>query len=185
MSKLRSILLAACAGSLAACAAAPAPGTEMRALRTAEPGARPAPAARQTSLDRDTARLRAATAPFRKLSAAVAAGYPERVDHCVAHPQDGGMGYHHVNMSLMDNRLEVERPEILVYSRLASGEYVLNGVEYVIPYTIRPPDATPPRIMGQALKRSAELKIWYLHVWIWNENPSGLFADWNPNVRCG
>jgi len=23
-----------------------------------------------------------------------------------------------------------------------------------------------------------------LHVWIWRENPSGMFADWNPTVHC-
>jgi hypothetical protein len=28
------------------------------------------------------------------------------------------------------------------------------------------------------------LGIWYLHVWIWEPNPSGLFADWNPSVTC-
>ena len=23
-----------------------------------------------------------------------------------------------------------------------------------------------------------------LHVWAWKNNPSGTFADWNPNVSC-
>lgn len=23
-----------------------------------------------------------------------------------------------------------------------------------------------------------------LHAWIWKHNPSGTFAEWNPNVRC-
>jgi hypothetical protein len=23
-----------------------------------------------------------------------------------------------------------------------------------------------------------------LHVWIWRENPSGTFAQWNPKVEC-
>jgi len=30
----------------------------------------------------------------------------------------------------------------------------------------------------------APLGIWYLHVWHWEPNPSGVFADWNPNVKC-
>ena len=136
-------------------------------------------------IDADTARLRTATAPFRSLDAAVAAGYPARVAQCISHPGHGAMGFHHVKTALLDDRVEVERPEILIYARLKSGEYVLNGVEYVIPYSIRPRDAEPPRIMGQALRRSDELKLWYLHVWIWKENPSGLFADWNPAVSCG
>lgn len=45
--------------------------------------------------------------------------------------------------------------------------------------------AEPPRIMGQALKKADRLGIWYLHVWTWEPSPSGLFADWNPNVKCG
>jgi hypothetical protein len=23
-----------------------------------------------------------------------------------------------------------------------------------------------------------------LHVWLWMDNPSGMFAPWNPRVRC-
>lgn len=135
-------------------------------------------------VDGDTARVRAATAAFRELGQAVAAGYAASVDRCIAHPQHGGMGFHHSNRRLMDDRLEVEKPEILVYSRSGDGEYRLEGVEYIVPYTSRPRDAEPPTVMGQQLKRSDPLQLWYLHVWIWRENPSGLFADWNPHVSC-
>jgi hypothetical protein len=38
--------------------------------------------------------------------------------------------------------------------------------------------------MGQNLKPAPSLKLWYLHVWVWQENPSGVFADWNPDVKC-
>ncbi len=23
-----------------------------------------------------------------------------------------------------------------------------------------------------------------MHAWVWKHNPSGMFADWNPNVSC-
>jgi hypothetical protein len=26
--------------------------------------------------------------------------------------------------------------------------------------------------------------LWTLHVWLFKHNPNGLFADWNPLVRC-
>jgi len=26
--------------------------------------------------------------------------------------------------------------------------------------------------------------VWALHVWAWRENPSGLYANWNPKVSC-
>ena len=37
--------------------------------------------------------------------------------------------------------------------------------------------AEPPTVMRQQLKRSDPLQLWYLHVWVWQDNPSGLFAD--------
>lgn len=136
------------------------------------------------SVHRDTARVRAATAAFRSLDAAVEAGYPREVPNCLSHPELGGMGHHHANSELLDDKIEVERPEILVYTPTEDGEYVLHGVEYIVPYSARPPDEEPPTVMGQELKRADELQIWYLHVWVWTPNPSGLFADWNPDVKC-
>jgi hypothetical protein len=132
----------------------------------------------------DLARIREATASFKSIDAAAAAGYGRQVVNCVDNPPHGAMGYHHQNNALLDDRLEVERPEMLVYERLSDGEYRLNGVEYIVPFSARPPTASPPSIMGQNLKPAPSLKLWYLHVWVWQENPSGVFADWNPNVKC-
>lgn len=129
-------------------------------------------------------RVRAATARFVSLDSAVAAGYAASVERCWAHPQHGAMGFHHVNRSLMDATVEVERPEILIYERLGDGRYVLNGVEYIIPYSRWSRDSTPPTLMGQRLKRADDLLVWYLHMWVWRENAAGLFADWHPDVRC-
>ena len=44
--------------------------------------------------------------------------------------------------------------------------------------------ADPMVIKGQAGETQDELQLWYLHVWTWQENRSGLFADWNPAVKC-
>ena len=129
-------------------------------------------------------RARAATARFESLDSAVAAGYQRHAEGCLAHEPLGTMGFHHANGALYDGRLDVERPEILVYERLPDGRYRLNGVEYIVPYSARPREATPPRIMGRPLKRADRLELWYLHVWLWRENPSGVFADWNPTVHC-
>lgn len=129
-------------------------------------------------------RVRAATAAFVSLDSAVAAGYAPTVAQCIAHPDHGAMGFHHVNRALMDAQLEVERPEILVYERLADGRYVLNGIEYIVPYSRWSRDSAPPTVLGQHLKRADDLRLWYLHVWVWRENPAGLFADWNPAVHC-
>ncbi len=139
----------------------------------------------QSTVARDTARLRAATAAFRSLDAAVAAGYSSSGGSCIGHPTQGAMGFHHTNEKLVDDRVELERPEILVYRRTPSGEYLLSGVEYFVPFSVTPRTAEPPTVMGQQLKPFDQGKFWYLHAWIWLENPSGLFADWNPKVSCG
>ncbi len=142
------------------------------------------PAALDDSGERDVARARAATASFRTLDSAVAAGYPREVRACLSDPAQGGMGFHHLNRALLDDKVDIERPAILLYSRRASGEYHLNGVEYIVLYSARPRDAQPLMVMGQQMKRSDSLKIWYLHVWLWEPNSSGLFADYNPVVKC-
>jgi hypothetical protein len=130
------------------------------------------------------AHVRAATAAFVSLDSAVAAGYPREVPRCYADEHHGAMGFHHVNRAYVDAKVEVERPEILLYERHADGRYTLNGVEYIIPYRVWPRDSVPPTIMGQTMKQEDQLNLWYLHMWIWNENTAGLFADWNPAVRC-
>lgn len=76
------------------------------------------------------------------------------------------------------------QPEILLYERRPDGRYELTGVEFIVPYGVWPADSTPPTVMGLPLKSSAQLSLWYLHMWTWKENPAGLFADWNPRVQC-
>jgi len=133
----------------------------------------------------DADKVRAATSAFKSLDAAVAAGYSRDGGACLAQPAQGGMGFHHTNPKLVDDNVELEHPEILVYNRTPNGEYVLNGVEYFVPFSARPGTAEAPTVMGQKLKKYEQGKFWYLHAWVWLDNPSGLFADWNPKVVCG
>lgn len=176
--RARGLLLLMCA-TVAACGG----GT----VRSGEPAATAAGLTDGNGsggVESDIERIREATSAFRSLDAAVAAGYAANVQQCIDNPPQGAMGFHHVNRALLDDVLEVDRPEMLVYERTADGEYVLNGVEYIVPYTSRSRDAEPPTILGQQLKRADGLQLWYLHVWTWKENPSGVFADWNPAVEC-
>lgn len=129
-------------------------------------------------------RLRAATRPYRSIDSAVAAGYPRNVPECLVHEHHGAMGYHHVNSKYVDNKAEVERPEILLYERMPDGAYRLNGVEFIVPYRAWPRDSVAPVLMGQKLKHEDNLKIWYLHVWAWTDNADGVFADFNSAVSC-
>ncbi len=129
-------------------------------------------------------RVRTATDRFHMLDSAVVAGYDSSVTLCYADSTQGAMGYHHMNHAYMDARVDVEHPEILLYERLADGGYRLNGVEYIVPYRLWPRDSTPPVLMGRDMLRSDPLRVWYTHMWVWTRNPSGLFANWNPDVHC-
>lgn len=150
----------------------------------ARPHAAPDPAMNDPRVVEGVARLRAATAPFRNLDSAVAAGYVRDVPDCLVHEHHGAMGYHHINRALADAKVDVEHPEILLYERLPDGEYRLNGVEFIVPYRAWPRDSTPPVLMGRPMKHEDHLNLWYMHVWAWTDNADGLFADFNPAVQC-
>jgi len=128
--------------------------------------------------------VRAATARFRDIDSAVAAGYPREVARCYVDSM-GAMGYHHVNRALADSTLDVWHPEILLYERGDDGAYRLTAVEYIVPYRIWAANSDSiPTVHGQRLHHVDEVNTWGLHVWAWKRNPAGLFANWNPDVHC-
>jgi hypothetical protein len=57
-------------------------------------------------------------------------------------------------------------------------------VEYIVPFTDRPASATPPTLLGQEFAQVPEFGLWGLHIYVGRENPSGIFAPWNPKVSC-
>lgn len=133
-------------------------------------------------IDRAVEKLREATAAFRSVDQAMAAGYHQETD-CVEKPPEGAMGYHFTKPELRDGVVELQKPEVLVYEKRADGSFKLNGVEYIVPIDAWK-GSEPPTIMGQAMKRFDRAGFFYLHVWSWEPSPSGLFADWNPRVKC-
>jgi hypothetical protein len=94
------------------------------------------------------------------------------------------MGHHYIDRSLIDEKLEIERPEMLIYAPAGDGKVELVAVEYVIPFRAHPPTEKPPRLFGQELKPYPEFNYWGIHVWAWRPNSAGLFAEWNPAVKC-
>jgi hypothetical protein len=133
---------------------------------------------------RDVERVRRATAEFHDLAAAGEVGYPTTLPGCVSDSTMGGMGHHMIDRTLFDGMLDVERPEMLIYAPSGDGKVELVAVEYVVPYSAVAATEKPPRLFGQALKPYDQFKYWALHVWAWRRNAAGLFADWNPAVKC-
>ncbi len=128
--------------------------------------------------------VRAVTEAYHNIDNAMAAGWDTFMSPCVEHPVEGGMGYHVGRMEFVDGRTNYLEPQVLLYEPLEDGSMEFIGVEYIVPFAIHPTDAEPPMTLGQHYHQNPNLEIWALHVWTEKENPSGMFADWNPNVSC-
>jgi hypothetical protein len=153
-------------------------------------------AAHVSAADRQNAALglvrevQIATADFRNVDAALAAGYAS-TESCVSGPEKGAMGIHFANGLLVgDGFLDPARPELLIYEQ-RNGRLRLLGVEFlVIAEAWHAHTAAPPVLMGQQFhyvgspNRYGLPPFYELHVWAWKDNPSGMFVDWNPTVSC-
>ena len=145
------------------------------------------------SVLRDLAQVRQATAKYHDVNVALADGFI-RTPECVESP-DGGMGIHFINPArLMDPAENILEPEILLYIE-SPGGMKLIGVEYFYgigaPDTPIPNPAPPaPVLFGRPFDgpmdahEPGQPPHYDLHIWIWQHNPSGMFAIWNPNVSC-
>lgn len=134
--------------------------------------------------------VKQATERFASVEAATAAGYVQG-SPCETSPQ-GGMGFHYVNPAeLQDPKLKPNQPEVLLYEPTPAG-LRLTGVEYILVDGDQnlATDGDRPALFGRAfdgpmLGHAPGMPIHYdLHVWLHKRNPSGLFAQWNPDVTC-
>ena len=126
--------------------------------------------------------LRQETARFHSVTQALKAGYESTPD-CVAVPGLGGMGFHWVNAALVDPLFDPLRPEALLYAPKPNGGLRLVAVEYIV---INAGQARPS-FGGQLFDvGGAPIPVphWTLHVWFWEDNPSAMFAPFNPAVSC-
>lgn len=124
-------------------------------------------------------------AAFQDVEMAEAGGYVSTLDSlgCFENTDAGGMGIHYLNESLLDASLDPGQPEALVYELDADGEITgLVGHEYLVPLEAWT-EETPPALFGIEFHEHPVLPFWILHAWIWKDNPSGMFNDWNPKVR--
>jgi hypothetical protein len=129
---------------------------------------------------RDLDALRRATASYTSFASAQAAGYSERLTDCMA-DSSGGMGYHYGKTAFIDAEARLLEPEILMYEPQADGSLRFVGIEFVVPLSA---SATAPSLFGLPFHRNEAFQLWVLHVWLYKENPSGMFSDWNPTVSC-
>jgi hypothetical protein len=133
--------------------------------------------------DRVAAQL--AAAGYQGVQTAEAAGYASSLDTlgCFQDSKLGGMGVHYINQSLMDATVDITQPEALVYELDADGKIAgLVAHEYIVPVDAWT-SPTPPSLFGVSFHHHPTLPLWVLHTWLWKDNPTGIFQDWNPAVR--
>ncbi|MEV5955647.1 hypothetical protein AB0M11_18065 [Streptomyces sp. NPDC051987] len=124
-----------------------------------------------------------ATADYQYEPFAVTDGYA-RAATCDRSGQ-GGAGYHYVKDAGLGS-LDPAEPAGLLYETDADGRRALAGVEWIV----RAGGAgTPPTLFGQSFQGPTAVPgvkepVYTLRAWIWKDNPSGLFAPWNPTVTC-
>lgn len=155
--------------------------------------------AQAAGLQDELAQVRRVTARFHRVEDALAAGYElgwvngsgvPIITNCVSHPTAGAMGYHYFHSELMaDNAVNALEPEVLVYAPAADGGLKLVAVEWVVrSANSNPPGVSePPSLLGMEMHILAPPPgpaFYLLHAWVWGHNPSGMFADWNPEVSC-
>lgn len=149
----------------------------------------------------DLATARAATAQYHQESRALADGFFSD-PICVQAPDVGAMGIHYLNPSRMDTNVDPASPEVLLYEPQADGTRRLVGAEYVSPVIVNgspwfgpgpPPNGqynAAPVLFGRTFNgpmpgHNPHMSWHYdLHVWLWRNNPSGMFALFNPKVSC-
>lgn len=135
--------------------------------------------------------VRQATERFKDVTTAQAAGYTLHFG-CVTGPDEGAMGMHFVNGSLVnDGFLDPTRPEIVIYEPQPDGTLSLIGADFlVLADQWNATHSGPPQLMGQLFhlfespNRFGLPTFYTLHVWTWKENPNGAFVNWHPNVSC-
>ena len=103
--------------------------------------------------------------------------------------QPGGMGVHFLNANLIGPTLDPTKPQVLIYEPVGD-KLKLAAAEWFVPVAV---SKTPPAVLGKTLEGPMEghapimpagLSHWDLHVWLWKENPAGMFSSTNPAVKC-
>ena len=124
---------------------------------------------------------------------------------CIEYARTGGHGqgqgdYRHGGVAMhmmdgarfMDNKVDPERPEVLIYEQTRQGEFRLAGAVWMLPAD---EGVERPKLFGQDFEgpifvkgRSQLMPVHFyeydLYVWLWKDNPAGLFSPTNPNLPC-
>lgn len=132
--------------------------------------------------------LRRVLSLYEDVETAKADGYEQFLE-CMSGPQ-GAQGIHFLKGALVDEQLDVLQPELLLYEPRPDGSLRLIAAEYVVFQKAwhEAGHAPAPTLLGREFYLNTTLldePFYGLHAWVWQHNPLGFFANWNPLVACG
>jgi len=153
----------------------------------------------ENSLSPELQRVRAALEKYQDPVVAVHDGYLSSLG-CANFPHaakpghepypKGAMGIHFFNGALVGPKLDPMRPQVLLYE--PDGEKLrLVGAEWFVPLALAGDKA--PELFGQKFwgpmeghypLMPASAAHYDLHVWLFKDNPEGMFSPTNPAVKC-
>lgn len=102
----------------------------------------------------------------------------------------GAMGVHFLNPGNIGPALDPSKPQVLIYEP-RGDKLELVAAEWFMPEQVAQGKA--PSIFGQTLAgpmdghepiMPATLRHYDLHVWLWKDNPRGMFTSTNASVKC-
>jgi hypothetical protein len=146
-------------------------------------------AAAPTAMSPDLDAARAALAKYSDPFVAIRDGYFSTLacidfpagmtDGSVEYPP-GAMGVHLLNPANIGPKLDPAKPQVLIYEPVGD-KLVLAGAEWFVPIQaaggVGPMDGHEP-IMPTSLRH------YDLHVWLWKDNPRGMFTSTNAALKC-
>jgi hypothetical protein len=112
----------------------------------------------------------------------------EKMEGHMDYPK-GAMGIHFVNLTVTGPEPDPMRPNVLMYEPTKDG-LKLIGAEWLVPVAAA---KKRPSLFGQPFQGPMEGHyplihkefIHYdLHVWVYKDNPLGMFSPTNPDVSC-
>jgi hypothetical protein len=137
-------------------------------------------------------KVRNATARYRDINVALAEGWAPATP-CVSGPDAGAMGVHFNQPARKaDGTVSGDAPQFLIYEPMADGAMRLVGVEFLVTVSDweNKNGAVPAVLEGNLMNlvptpnRYGLPAFYEMHVWAWEDNPKGAFADWNTRVNC-
>jgi len=101
--------------------------------------------------------------------------------------EKGGYGVPFVNTDFTGT--DLHRPGVLLYRLASSWTYNAMGVEWYVPAASTD---SPPSMFGRPFDgpmeshspKSDQPEHYGLHAWLFNANPNGIFARYNPTISC-